>query len=178
VEIGLGGTVRTPNLSLRAVEAACLGDVKTHLDRGITDVTFHSDDSLRYGSASLLADREALLNLFAEGTELIRKLANFEALYVPLFFAPMSLIKLKDRVRFIADNMLKEHWELMLACWDHNFRHLYRLYGLASSEENAFPKALIRSLIVLLRFWIYFMRGEVLRRAAKRNLNKAREAAN
>lgn len=251
-----------------------LGDVKAYLDRGMSSVTFQSDDSLRYGSQTLLPEKEALLSLFEEGygagarqiyithasfvniaqhpdvigaltklvnahgtdffgcqpgletgshrligrymkgkvyprdpkewhevviealkvmkrykwyaictlicglpeedaediamtAELIKKVGNFEALYIPLFFAPMSMTKLKDRERFIADNMLREHWELMLACWDHNFRHMKKLYGLVAGEHHPAFRALMGSLIFLMRGWINFRRDYVLNKAAR-----------
>ena len=251
-----------------------LADVRTHLDHGIKNVTFQSDDSLRYGSRSLLADKDALLNLFAEAfdagakrvtithaslaniaaqpdvaqaltkllnthgmdflgcqvgletgsarligrhmrgkvyprdpkdwqevvvqaltvmkachwyavctlicglpeedaedvaatTALIRKVGDFEALYVPLFFAPTGLTSFRDRERFVADAMLKEHWELMLACWDHNFRHLYNLYSRVSRDDSPAFKALIRGLIVLLEGWIKIRRNYILHKAVE-----------
>jgi len=251
-----------------------LGDLRAYLKRGIRDVTFQSDDSLRYGSETLFADKEALLNLFEESfragarhvaithasfiniatqpdvvealtklvrahgmpvygcqpgletgsrrligkymqgkvyprdpkdwhdiviealkvmkrngwvavctlicglpeedvedirmtAELIKKAAGFEALYVPLFFAPMSMTRLKDREGFIAEHMLREHWELMLACWDHNFKHLYKMYSLVSDGQNPAFKALIRSLIGLLKVWINLRRGHVLNKAGR-----------
>ena len=101
-------------------------------------------------------------------TDLIRKIGKFEALYIPLFFAPLGLTKLQDRERFVADHMLREHWELMLACWDHNFRHIYKMYRLIASEDNPAFRALIRSSIAMLRGWVGFRRGAVLRRLEKR----------
>jgi radical SAM superfamily enzyme YgiQ (UPF0313 family) len=249
-----------------------LSDVRTHIGHGIRDVTFHSDDSLRYGSSSLLADKDALLGLFAKAfeagaekvtithaslvniatqpdivraltkllnahgmdffgcqpgletgsarligrhmkgkayprdpkdwqeviiqaltvmkahhwyavctlicglpeedaedvaatTALIRRLGNFEALFIPLFFAPTGLTRLHDRERFVADAMLKEHWELMLACWDHNFKHLYNLYHRFSPDHGPAFTSLIRVLIVLMKGWVGIQRNHVLRKA-------------
>ncbi|MFQ6107511.1 MAG: B12-binding domain-containing radical SAM protein [Thermoplasmata archaeon] len=41
-------------------------DVRVHKEAGFDRVTFQSDDSLRYGSSNLLADKDALLNLYEE----------------------------------------------------------------------------------------------------------------
>lgn len=251
-----------------------LGDLKTYLDHGISNIIFQSEDSLRYGSKTLLADKDALLNLFKEcfdagaknltithasfvnfahqpdviealtklvnsrgmkffgcqpgletgsqrlmgrymrgkvypldpeewhevvydglkvmkkykwypictlicglpeenaedirmTIELIKKVDEFEALYIPLFFAPMSMTKLRDRERFIADHMLREHWELMLTCWDHNFKHIYNMYGLVSEEHNPAFKLLIRSLTLLMKVWINIKREYYLKMAKR-----------
>jgi len=251
-----------------------LGDLKVYLDRGMTNVIFQSEDSLRYGSKDLLADKDALLNLFKEcfdagakhitithasfvnfahqpdviealtklindhgmryfgcqpGLEtgsqrlisrymkgkvyprdpeewheivyeglkvmkkhnwypictlicglpeehpedikltidLIKKVKDFEALYIPLFFAPMSMIKLKERERFIADHMRREHWELMLACWDHNFRHIYNMYKLVSSAHNPAFKFFVKSLTTAMKVWVNIKREQYLNLAYK-----------
>ena len=258
-----------------------LDDLKTYLSRGSTGAVFHSEDSLRYGSSSLLAEKDALLDLFGRGfdlgakslsithasfvhiatqpdvvealtrlvnahgmeffgcqpgletgssrliqrtmkgkvhprdpqdwqeivwqalnvmkanrwyavctlicglpeedaedvkmtTRLIKKLGPFEALYVPLFFAPTSLTRLGDRKRFVAENMLREHWELMLACWDHNFEHLDKLYRMTCAGHSPAFQTLVRSLLVLLEGWTKVGRGFVLHQAEKRSARKAR----
>ena len=252
-----------------------LGDLRTYLKTGIRSVSYHSDDALRYGSTSFLAEKDGLLNLFAKSfeagakqvwithasfvnialqpdvigaltrllnehgignfgcqpgletgsarliarhmkgkvyprdpkdwnevicralevmrenrwfavctlicglpeeraediratTDLIRKVGKFEALYIPLFFAPLGLTRFQDREKFVADHMLREHWELMLACWDHNFRHIYKMYRLYASEDNPAFRALIRSLIAIMKGWVDFRRGAVLRQLEKR----------
>jgi radical SAM superfamily enzyme YgiQ (UPF0313 family) len=242
-----------------------LGDLRAYLDHGIDNVIFQSDDTLRYGSRTLLVEKDALLDLFKQSyeagmkrlsithasfvnfayqpdviealtklvnahgmnyfgcqpgletgsqrllnihmrgktypkdpeewheivyealrvmrknrwypictlicglpeenaddvratIELIKKVHDFEALYIPLFFAPMSMTKLGDRERFITDNMLREHWELMLACWDHNFRHIYKMYTLVSKSHNPAFKVMIRSLTQMVKVWVNLRR--------------------
>lgn len=42
-------------------------DIRTYVSHGITNVIFHSEDGFRYGSSTLLAEKEALLNLYNSG---------------------------------------------------------------------------------------------------------------
>lgn len=90
----------------------------------------------------------------------------------PVFFAPMRLTTFKDRERFVADSMLKEHWELMLTCWDHNFKHLRKLYRLLSGEHGTTFKTLIRGLIVLIEGWVRIRRNNVLHKAQETKLRR------
>lgn len=242
-------------------------DVGVHVKDNWERVTYHSDDTLRYGSNNLYADKDALLNVFDEGfaagakrifithaslvnfaiqpdviealtkklrkhgidyygcqpgletgsfrlmgrymrgkvyprdpeewhevvyealkvmnenkwypvctlicglpderiddikmtIELIHKVSEFPALYIPLFFVPMTLTKLEDRDAFIADNMTPTHWELMFACWDHNLKYIYKLYTMVSRQHNIFLKSLIKSLAYALKGWMNIKRED------------------
>lgn len=44
-----------------------LNDIKVHVEAGFKSVTFHADDTLRYGSKNFLIDEDALLTLYKEG---------------------------------------------------------------------------------------------------------------
>jgi radical SAM superfamily enzyme YgiQ (UPF0313 family) len=44
-------------------------DVRTYVNHGIKSMIFHSEDTFRYGSSTLLAEKEALLNLHNAGFE-------------------------------------------------------------------------------------------------------------
>jgi hypothetical protein len=92
----------------------------------------------------MLAEKDVLLNLFAKSFEAGAKQAWItHASFVNIALQP-------------------------LACWDHNFRHMYKMYRLVASEDNPAFRALIRSLIAMLRGWVGFRRGAVLRRLEKR----------
>jgi len=78
------------------------------------------------------------------------------------------MTKLRDRQRFIAENMLREHWELMLTCWDHNFEHMKKLYRLVSENDHPALRALVTSLMAAMKGWMGLWRGYVLNRAGAR----------
>ncbi|UCD91610.1 MAG: hypothetical protein JSV43_04975, partial [Methanobacteriota archaeon] len=85
-------------------------------------------------------------------TELIKKLEPYPALYIPLLFVPMGMTSLRDRKAFIASEMTPTHWELMLACWKHNLKHIYRMYLLVSERyTSTVMKMLIKSLTRVLK---------------------------
>ncbi|MFQ6127834.1 MAG: B12-binding domain-containing radical SAM protein [Thermoplasmata archaeon] len=66
---GRGCTFCSPTVSgrLRSLPLEkIVNDVRVHKEAGFPRVTFQSDDSLRYGSSNLLADKDALLNLYKE----------------------------------------------------------------------------------------------------------------
>jgi radical SAM superfamily enzyme YgiQ (UPF0313 family) len=246
-------------------------DVKLHADIGSKRITFQSDDCLRYGSNSLEADKDSLMNLFDEcfatgakelfithaslvtfadqpevieavtkkleshGTkfygcqpgletgsyrlidrymkgkalprdpeewgktvieamkvmkknkwypvctlisglpeeepedikmtiDLIKKLESYPALYIPLFFVPMAMTSMRDREAFIANEMTRAHWDLMLTCWDHNLKYIYDMYLLVSQyDHNPFLKFTMKSLTNLLKMGMKLRREDLLK---------------
>ncbi len=44
-----------------------LNDIKVHVNAGFKAITFHSDDTLRYGSKNFLIDEDSLFTLYKEG---------------------------------------------------------------------------------------------------------------
>lgn len=246
-------------------------EVKMHAEMGRSRITFQSDDCLRYGSSNLMADRDALMNLFDESfaagakelyithaslvtiahqseivedltkklqahgvkywgcqpgletgsyrlvekfmkgkiyprdpeewgdtvveamkvmkennwypvctlisglpeedlddvrmtTELIKRLDPYPALYIPLFFVPMGMTSLRDRKAFIAGEMTSTHWELMLACWKHNLKYIYRMYLLVSERHHSgFLKFMIKILTRALKVGMAIRKEYVLK---------------
>lgn len=57
--------------------------------------------------------------------ELLDRLKDYKSLIVPLFFVPLGV--LKNERGFGVQDMNEYHWELMLACWDHDIRWLVEL---------------------------------------------------
>ena len=57
--------------------------------------------------------------------ELLDRLKDYKSLIVPLFFVPLGT--LKNEKGFGAQDMNEHHWELMLACWDHDVSWLVEL---------------------------------------------------
>ncbi|MHA2434044.1 MAG: B12-binding domain-containing radical SAM protein [Candidatus Thorarchaeota archaeon] len=244
-----------------------VNDVRVHAEAGFPRVIFQSDDALRYGSSTLMADKDALLNLYKESfktgikeifithaslvtfaqqpdviealtkllnkrgvkyygcqpgletgsfrllarhmqgkmyprdseewhdvvyeammvmkqnkwfavctlicglpeenvedvdmtIDLIKRLESFPSLYIPLFFVPMSLTKLEDRTAFVVENMTKEHWRLIYACWEHNLAHIYKLYKMTMANKHTVLSVLVKSLASTLKVWMNIKREE------------------
>jgi radical SAM superfamily enzyme YgiQ (UPF0313 family) len=95
--------------------------------------------------------------------QLIKKLKDYPALYIPLFFVPMSMTSLRGRESFIASNMRREHWDLMMTCWDHNLKYIYKMYLLVSRyDHHPFMRSIIRSMTSMLKFGMKLKRFELV----------------
>lgn len=57
---------------------------------------------------------------------LVRELRPFKSLIVPLFFVSEGALSEADS--FGVDRMTREHGELMISCWEHNFEWIPRMF--------------------------------------------------
>ncbi len=84
--------------------------------------------------------------------ELIQKIDDFPALYIPLFFVPMSMTSLREREKFISEKMTALQWKLLLSCWKHNLKYILKLYNLETA-----PKKSIQILVKILTSALNFI---------------------
>uniref|UniRef100_A0A7C4W3X3 B12-binding domain-containing radical SAM protein n=1 Tax=Geoglobus ahangari TaxID=113653 RepID=A0A7C4W3X3_9EURY len=52
--------------------------------------------------------------------ELVERLRDYRSLIVPLIFIPMEVCALRKEKMFAKENLRETHWELLIACVDHN----------------------------------------------------------
>lgn len=72
-----------------------------------------------------------------ETIQLIKDVDDRFAFYFPLFFVPISATPLGAERTFITEHTLPEHWRLILECWKHNVKYVYKAFTLAS--EGRYP---------------------------------------
>ncbi|NHI83063.1 MAG: radical SAM protein [Candidatus Thorarchaeota archaeon] len=82
---------------------------------------------------------------------LVEDLQSYKALYIPLFFVPMTKTRLEGRQQFISENMSMEHWRLMELCWKHNLEHIYDLYRVVDTESPHALKIFLKTAVSALK---------------------------
>ena len=55
-------------------------------------------------------------------TELVERLRDYRSLIVPLIFIPMEVCALRRERMSAKENLRETHWELLIACMDHDIR--------------------------------------------------------
>ena len=99
-----------------------------------------------------------------ETYRLMERLEQHHALFIPLFFVPMTSTKLSERQRFISRNMTKEHWILFEKCWSHNFKHIYDLFSLIDIKSPSTLKAFLKFCVFTLQRFMRIRRNIVMNR--------------
>ncbi|MHA1754219.1 MAG: B12-binding domain-containing radical SAM protein [Candidatus Odinarchaeia archaeon] len=77
-----------------------ISDIKVHVEAGFKSVTFHSDDTLRYGSKNFLIDEGALLTLYKEGFKVgAKEIFITHSCLSPFVCQPDVIVKLTKLLR-------------------------------------------------------------------------------
>ncbi|MHA1380590.1 MAG: B12-binding domain-containing radical SAM protein [Candidatus Helarchaeota archaeon] len=103
--------------------------------------------------------------------ELIQRIDKYPALYIPLFFVPMTITNLRERDKFISEKMTPIQWDLLLACWKHNLKYMFDLYRLHGNPTFS-QKLLIKNLLRTLKFIVLYLGPKMLKKRRIANFKK------
>ncbi|MFX1450793.1 MAG: B12-binding domain-containing radical SAM protein [Promethearchaeota archaeon] len=106
--------------------------------------------------------------------ELIQKIDKFPALYIPLFFVPMSMTSLREREKFVSEKMTALQWKLLLTCWKHNIKYIFNLYKLGASPKGSF-QLISKVLITALKFLIHYKGSRMVNKKYHEKISIAKQ---
>jgi radical SAM superfamily enzyme YgiQ (UPF0313 family) len=101
--------------------------------------------------------------------ELMDKLKNYNAFYVPLFFVPLENCVLMNKKGADMDSLSKARWDFFIKCWEYNIR-IWKPTFLDNRIRNpllykAFDHVFIPSFGRLAGYYYGWTRGEQLKQA-------------
>jgi len=104
-----------------------------------------------------------------ETIELMDKLKNFKAFYVPLFFVPLENCVLMNNKGADLDSLSKARWDLFIKCWEYNIR-LWKPTFLKNRIQNPILYKAVNNLLIpyfatIMGFYYGFTRGKQLKEA-------------
>lgn len=97
-------------------------------------------------------------------TELIKSLRPYMSIVVPLMFTPMQTTRLEYATPFLKKDLTPKHWELITACWDHNFSWFRPIWSHYGRDNNPLFRLFIDQFI---KYGTGIIQGKVHRKARK-----------
>lgn len=83
-----------------------------------------------------------------ETLALVRHLTDLPSLLVPLFYVPMGVAGRTRRGRpFTFEAMSPAHFDLLQACWEHNYRHLGTVWQMYAHPERPLLERAVHALV-------------------------------
>jgi radical SAM superfamily enzyme YgiQ (UPF0313 family) len=80
-------------------------------------------------------------------TALIRSLRPYQSLIVPLFFTPLQTTRLEHAGPLLKRDLTPQHYELITACWDHNFAWFPPIWVHYGRDKNVVLRTVMRLLL-------------------------------
>ncbi len=79
---------------------------------------------------------------------LVRELDVHPSTIVPMFYVPMGISRPNRKNRpFTFESMTATHFSLLQACWDHNYRHMGRLWQMYGRQDRRLLKRTVHAVI-------------------------------